>query len=74
MNTSDRENILYDQIMELKESNDSNNCSLAFELLGILGNECMTITLEERFDIVERKLAEYCARKSPKRRDFNDYY
>lgn len=71
MNISDREDKLYNQIMTLKASDDFSDRDAAFEMIGILGNESLNITLAERLDIIERKLNEHYVRKHSDNKDFN---
>ena len=54
MNTkiSDREIKIYDKIMEL-ENGDEKDKYLAFECTGILGNESINNSLENKLNIVE---------------------
>ena len=57
-NIEDREEKIYDEIMKLKEGNESDR-SLAFECSGILGNELTLEPFESRLEIVEEMINDY---------------
>lgn len=57
-NEKKREEILYDRLMKMENGTEGEKL-LAFECIGILGNETVDIKLEERLSFVENKIKEY---------------
>lgn len=57
-NTKDKEEKIYAAIMNLKKGNDSDK-SLAFECIGILGNESTEESFENRLNIVEELIKKH---------------
>lgn len=53
-----KEEIIYNEIIKLQKGNDKEK-SLAFECIGILGNESTKASLEDKLIIVERKIQNY---------------
>jgi len=51
-NIIDKEELIYNKIIELKKGTPQDK-TLAFECIGILGNESTTESLEKRLEIVE---------------------
>lgn len=54
----DKEKNIYATIINLKKGNDSDK-SLAFECIGILGNESTEESFERRLNIVEELIKKY---------------
>ena len=62
MDVKNKEKIIYDKIMELKNG-DNQDQSLAFECIGILGNESTPESFDSRLDIVNDMIDEYYSKK-----------
>lgn len=54
----DREEKIYNIIMKMEDGTNEEK-SFAFECMGILGNENQDIKLEDKLDIVEKKITIY---------------
>lgn len=61
---SKREELVYDQLLKYKYSDVFEERDLAFDCIGILGNESINITLDQRLDYVEQMIREYINKKS----------
>ena len=60
---TEREERAYEQLWKSRESDNYEECSFAFDCMGLLGNECLCITLDERLDFVERMFEQYIEKK-----------
>ena len=61
-NIKDKEDRIYDQIMKLKKGNNTDK-SLAFDCIGILGNESTNEPFENRLNIVENLIDKHTKKK-----------
>ena len=59
---TERENRIYDELLELKKGSLEERM-VAFKAMGILGNESVQISLDERLDLVEEILNAYKAKR-----------
>lgn len=56
---TEREARVYDQLLKFKYGGIAEEWELAFDCTGVLGNECLNITLDQRLDYVEQMICEY---------------
>lgn len=56
---SEREEKIYEQLWIYRKSDKHEECSMAFDCMGILGNESLNMTLEQRLDYVEQIFQNY---------------
>ncbi len=61
-NVKDKEEKIYDEIMKLRKGTDSDR-SLAFDCIGILGNESTEEKFESRLNIVEGMIKKHYKKK-----------
>lgn len=57
-NEKEREKKIYDCLIKMKKGTNEEK-SLAFDCIGILGNESLNINLNDKLTIVENKLKNY---------------
>lgn len=56
---SEKEERIYSKIRQMQKEGSDAEKSLAFDLIGVLGNESLPVSLDERLDYVEDKLREF---------------
>ena len=56
---SEREEKIYEQLWTYRKSDKHEERSMAFDCMGILGNESLNMTLEQRLDYVEQIFQNY---------------
>lgn len=60
---TEREERVYEQLWKYRKSDNYEERSLAFDCMGLLRNECLNITLDERLDFVERMFEQYIEKR-----------
>lgn len=56
---SEREEKIYEQLWIYRKSDKHAERSMAFDCMGVLGNESLNMTLEQRLDCVEQIFQNY---------------
>lgn len=56
---SEREEKIYEQLWSYRKSNKYEERSMAFDCMGVLGNESLNMPLEQRLDYVEKIFQSY---------------